>query len=158
MIKVLRLSKLFIIISLLFLFGCSNNKDDSALNQTKGQPLELTKLSTQGITDQQPSNQAKHLLSEYPEVSQVRAVNIGDDLFVAVNVRQQDRFSLDKITSDLRKKVIEQHANMNVTLSTDKKFIMELEKLEKKIDKKEIKKDKLQKKVDKLKKLSKEET
>lgn len=157
-INVLRRCIFFVIISLLFLVGCSTKNEDSTLRPTDDQPLELTKLSTQGITDQQPSIQAKQLLSQFPEVSQVRAINVGDDLFVAVNIRQQDRFSLDKIESDLRKKVIKQHSNKNVTLSTDQKFIIELEKLERKIDKKEMSKEKLQKKVDKLKKLSKEET
>lgn len=141
-----------------FLIGCSTNDKDTTLKQTSNESLELTKLSTQGVTDQQPSNQAKQFLSQFPEVSQVRAVNAGGDLFVAVNVRQRDRFSLDDIESDLRKKVIEQQPNMHVTLSTDKKFIIELEKLEKKIDKQEIKKEKLQKKIEKLKELSKEET
>lgn len=158
MINVLRRIGLSVMISLLFLIGCSNKNDDSALKPSNDQPLELTKLSTQGVTDQQPSNQAKHFLSQFPEVSQVRAVNVGGDLFVAVNIRQRDRFSLDKIESDLRKKIIEEQPNMDVTLSTDKKFIVELEKLEKQIDKKELSKEKLQKKVDKLKKLSKEET
>lgn len=158
MINVLRHTILFVIFSLLFLIGCSNDVKDTALEEINNQSPELMKLSTQGITDQRVSNQAKQSLSEHPEVSQVRAVNIGDDLFVAVDIRQRDRFSLDKIDSKLRKQLIEQYPNMNVTLSTDQKFIIELEKLEKKIDKKDIKNKTLEKRIDKLKKLSKEET
>ena len=149
---------LLVAMGLLVIAGCTNNNNESALQPSGNQSLELTKLSTQGVTDQQPSNQAKHFLSQYDEVSEVRAVNVGDELFVAVNVKQHDRFSLDSIESDLRKKLITQYSQMNVTLSTDQKFIIELEKLEKQIDKKEISKEKLQKKVDELKKLSKEET
>lgn len=154
----LRRTGFFVIISLLFLFGCANNERDSAFKQTSNDSLELTKLSTQGVTDQQQANEAKHFLSQFPEVSQVRAVNVDGDLFVAVNVRQRDRFSLDSIENDLRKKLIENQPNMNITLSTDKKFIIELEKLEKQIDKKDLSKKELQKKFDKLKELSKEET
>lgn len=145
-----------VIISLLFLIGCSHKEATS--DRPSNESLQLTKLATQGITDQQPANDAKQYLSQFPEVSQVRAVNVDGTLFVAVNVRQRDRFSLDKIESNFQKQIEEQQPNMDVTLSTDQKFIVELEKLEKKIDKNEIKKKTLKKKIDKLKKLSKEET
>lgn len=157
MINVLR-NTLFIVISLLFLIGCSNDVKDTALNEMNNQSPELMKLSTQGVTEQRVSNQAKQSLSEHPEVSNVRAVNINDELFVAVDVRQRDRFSLDKIESNLRKKLINEHPNMDVTLSTDQKFIIELEKLEKKVDKQDIKSKTLKKRIKQLKKLSKEET
>lgn len=142
----------------LLLIGCSNNDKDLAFNKEAEQSLELTKLSTEGITDQQPSNTVKQFLSQNKEVSQIRAVNVGEDLFIAINVRQRDRFSLDKIEQDLREQAKENQPHLDVTLSTDQKFIVEIKKLEQKIDQKEISQKQLQEKINKLKTLSREET
>lgn len=155
----LRFLRLVVIISLFSLIGCANNDDTKTpLEQINNHSPELMKLSTQGVTEQRISNQAKQSISKHPEVSEVRAINVNNDLFIAIDIRQRDRFSLDKIEKKLKKKIDREFPKMTVTLSTDQKFIIEVEKLEKQIDKNELNKDTLQKRVDKLKKLSKEET
>src|SRR5699024_8006603 len=91
---------------------------------------ELTKLSVRGVTDQQPSDQAKEFLSHFEEISGVRAVNHDGEIVIAVDVHHHDRFSLDNIEEALRKDVRQNFSNMKVTLSTDQKIFIELKQLE----------------------------
>lgn len=151
------LKKLFFGVCLiLLLIACTNN---DTLKQSKGNDsLELTKLSARGITDQQPSDQAKEFLSHYDEVANVRAVNHDGELVVAVDVKHHDRFSLDSIEKNLRQDVRENFSNMKITLSTDEKIFIELKQLEEDILAQNIAKDDIKKRLKKIRKLSKEET
>lgn len=140
----------------LMLIGCANN---DALRQSDGDDsLELTKLSVRGVTDQQPSDQAKEFLSHYEEVAGVRAVNHEGQLLIAVDVKHHDRFSLDTIEKDLRKDVRENFSNMKITLSTDKKIFIELKQLEEDMLAQNVTEDDIKNRLKKIKKLSKEET
>jgi len=149
----------FIIGGLFMLSACNmNNANEGALEPTGNRDLELVKLSSEGVADQNPSNQAKELLSNHEEVTGVRAVNHDKELLVAVDVAHHERFGLDNIEKKLRKKTKKNFSNLNVTLSTDQKILLELEQLEKAIQEKNISNKELQKRIEKLKKLSKAET
>src|SRR5699024_1917942 len=132
-------------------------KGDYSLQPPKDQPLELTKLSSNGQQDQQAANQAKQLLSEQGEIAGVRAVNDKEDLLIGVKLNHHDRIDMDDIERKLRKKMKQNFSNMNVTLSTDKKIHLELEKLEKKMQADAVSKEAVSKRLQKIKKLSKEE-
>src|SRR5690625_20073 len=111
------LRNLFILCCLIFLlFGCTNK--DPTFQPSGNNSLELTKLATKGITDQQPANQAKQYLSQYEEVSAVRAVNKENELIVAVDIHHHDRFSLEHLEKELTKDVKRDFSDMNITLST----------------------------------------
>src|SRR5699024_5610202 len=83
------------------------------------------------------------------EVSRIHAVNHDKDLLIAVDVNHEDRFQLDELEKNLRKKVEKQFKNLNVTLSTDQKLLIEVEKLEHKLENGEISEKKLTKKMKK---------
>lgn len=148
----------FIMGCLLLLAACMNQKGNYSLEPPKDQPLELTKLSSGGKHEQQAANQAKEILSNYGEVSEVRAVNHNNHLLVAVDVPQHERFQLDKIENTLRDKINKNFSEINVTLSTDQKLLIELEQLEKDIQEDKVSKEDVKKRLKKLKELSQENT
>lgn len=151
------MKKLLIVCSItLLLFGCTNK--DPTWESQSNDSLELTKLSAKGVTDQQPADQAKQMLSHYEEVAGVRAVNHDGELVVAVDVHHHERFSLDNIEKALRKDIRKNFSNMNVTLSTDQKILIELKQLEEDMLEKKVTKQDIKERLTKLKKLSKEET
>lgn len=149
---------LYIFFCLLMLTACMNNQNENSLEPSGNRDLELVKLSSHGTTDQQPSNQAKEIISNYEEVSGVRAVNYDNELLIAVEVEHHERFALDKIESDLRKKIKQNFSEMKVTLSTDQKIFIELRQLEEDFLANDISEKQLQKRIKKLINLSKEKT
>lgn len=144
------------LVLLIFITGCM--KQDPTYEPTNNQPLNLTKLSTKGITDQQPADEAKQFLSHYEEVSGVRAVNHNGKIMVAIEIDQDDRFSLKNIESKLQKELMQNFSKMEVDVSTDQKILFELEKLENEITNKSISKKDINKRMKKLRKLMKEQT
>ncbi len=152
---------LFLLLGLFILSACTNNNasQDQILKPTGNRDLELVKLQSKGIVDQNPSNRAKELITEeYEEVSAVRAVNHKDDLLIAIDVDHHERFDLDDIEKNIQKQVRDQYSDLKVTLSTDQKILIELKKLEADIMNNNISNDQLKKKITELKRLSKEET
>src|SRR5699024_442026 len=119
-----------IFISVVILSACMGDGGTNSLKPSGNQPLELTKLSANGMPDQQPANQAKQIISEKEEVEGVFAANDGKELVIGVKLKHHDRFKMDKIQSSLRKKLDQQYSDMVVTLSTDEKIHLELRKLE----------------------------
>src|SRR5699024_2607268 len=138
--------------------ACMNQESNYSLEPEKDQPMELTKLSSGGLPDQQPANQAKQILSTYEEVENVRAVNYDQQLLIGVKLNHHDRIQLDQIERDLRKKIKRNFSEMTVTLSTDEKIHLEVEKLEKDLTANEIKAKELKGKIKQIKSLSKEKT
>ncbi|WP_164217918.1 YhcN/YlaJ family sporulation lipoprotein [Virgibacillus sp. YIM 98842] len=139
--------------------GC--NTDDSVL-EPAGSPnndIELMKISKDHQLDQHISNQAKDSMRKYAEVTAAKAVNTDKKMLMAVEVKHNERFNLANIKKQLKKEMEEQFPHITVEFSTDKKIILELDRLEK-----EIQKDiayspkKLEKELDKLISLSKEQT
>ena len=67
----------FLVVSIFIIAACTNEtqKDPTFLPNDNNRDLELVKLSSDGIISQNPSNQAKEILSNYEEVSGVRAAN-----------------------------------------------------------------------------------
>lgn len=133
-------------------------KNDLTYEGTNNDSLELSKLSTKGLTDQQAADQAKNFLSYYEEVQSVRAVNHDGQLLIAVELNHHDRFSLDKIERELKREVKKQYNDMEITLSTDKKILLELTKLEEAITNNDISREDIKKELNRIKKLSKEQT
>lgn len=131
---------------------------DTTFQSSGNDSLELSKLASEGITDQQPANQAKHFLSNYEEVAAVRAVNQDNQLLVAIEINHHDRFSLDDLEKELTKDVKKNFSDMKVTLSTDKKILIELRRLEEEISANTLSHEEIKERLHKIKKLSKEET
>lgn len=140
------------------LAGCMSNDEDFSLGPTTDDDLELTKLSSYGIYDQNPANSAKQMLSTHENLKQIRAVNDDSMVVIAVDVEQEDRFLLDEIEKELRSKMNEYFSDMTVALSTDQKILLELERLEKRLETEKMSNEQLKSQLKKIKKLSKEQT
>lgn len=139
---------------LCFLVACNQDSDQSN-DQTQAEP---TKMSTSSLPDQSPSNQAKSKLRKYDETTNIYAVNTDKKLVVAYEVHHHDRLKLAKFEKKLTKKLKKQFDDYKIEVSTDKKIVMELSDLEKKISQRNIGKKKLEKEVKHLIKLSKDKT
>lgn len=109
----------------IILTGCTNN-----LNNEK--KINVTKVtSKETLNDQSISNHVKELLVKEKEVRDVKAVNTDKEIIVDAAINHMDRFQLKDIEKRLTKMVEKENPNHKVTLSTDKKIFLELEKLEK---------------------------
>lgn len=141
----------------LFLIGCANDlTGEPSRNQENS--IELTKISSNNSIDQSASNQAKEILSNHEEITAINAVNTLETLVIAVDIEHSKRFRLADIRKELTKEMKEQFKDIKVEFSTDKKILLELEKLEEKIQSGSIKKKKLEKEIKRITKLVKEKT
>src|SRR5690625_1778042 len=150
---------LLIVSMIAIITGC--NTDDSVLEPT-GTPnndIDLMKISENHQLDQHISNQAKDSMRKYAEVTAAKAVNTDEKMLMAIEVEHNERFNLTSIQKQLQKEIEEQFPHIKVEFSTDKKIILELDKLEKKIQKDNTySQKKLKKEMDKLINQSKEQT
>src|SRR5699024_2331017 len=105
-----------------------------------------------------PSIRAKEIVSNYEEVSGIRAGNDKDSLVIGVDMDDDERFSSDNMESEWQKKIREKFSDVKVTLSSDQKILLEVEKMEKQIRANEVTNDELQKKSADLVSLYKEQT
>ncbi|MFA1818750.1 hypothetical protein ACDX78_00885 [Virgibacillus oceani] len=149
---------LFIMSIIAVIAGCNTNESVLEPAGTPNQDINLMKISKNHELDQHISNQAKDSMRKYAEITTAKAVNTDRKMLMAIEVEHNERFNLAKIQEQLQKEVEEQFSHISVELSTDKKIIIELDKLEK-----EIQQDntyspkKLEKELDKLISLSKEQ-
>ncbi|WP_026570543.1 MULTISPECIES: YhcN/YlaJ family sporulation lipoprotein [Sediminibacillus] len=131
--------------------GCANNEDGRSASDNPD--YDLTQVSNKSEISQEIANQAKRTILKKQEVIGARAVNTSDQLLVAIEIRQMDRFRLKKleknITSDLEKKF----KDKKVTVSTDKKIYLELDELESRLQTKDVSEQKLDKETNRIKKL-----
>src|SRR5699024_1820588 len=154
------LKKVFFLIATVFIVSaCTQDaQKDPTFEPGGNRDLELVKLATDEVYDQNPSNRSKEILSNYEEVSGIRAVNDKDNLLIGVDIDHHERFSLDNMESELQKKIRKNFSDLKVTLSTYQKILLEVEKLEKQIRANEVTNDELKKKIADLVSLSKEQT
>lgn len=139
-----------------FLIGCSTdpNMDTSEDDDN----IELTKISTNKVIDQQASNQAKNILSKYEDITTVKAANTDKILLIAVEIEHNKRFNLDDIEKKLTKQMKKSFPDMKVMFSTDQKIVIELDELEKDLQANKIKNKALKQKIKHLVTLTKEKT
>jgi hypothetical protein len=149
---------LFIISFIAVIAGC--NANDSVLEpaDTPNNNINLMKISKEDELDQHISNQAKDSMRKYAEITTAKAVNTDKKMLMAVEVEHNERFNLINIKKQLQKEMDEQFPHITVEFSTDKKIILELDKLENEIQKDNTSPKKLEKELDKLISLSKEQT
>lgn len=87
----------------MLLTACGNDltAEPTKNNETT---IDLTKISTGALTDQQPSNEAKDLLSKHDEITTVKAVNTDEAMLIAIEIEHMKRFELAKIKNNIRRK------------------------------------------------------
>ena len=132
------------------LIGCQAN------NHALKEP-SFTKISTTNH-DQHLSNQIKEYLASDKDVTMINAVNAGNDVIVTIDIPHMKRFRLATIRKKLEKDIKKEFNLDKVEVSTDQKIIIELDKLENRIERGEMTEDEIKKEVNRIIKLSKEET
>lgn len=141
----------------LLLTACENNLSMEP-TKNKEETIDITKISNEALINQQPSNNAKDLLSKHAEITTVKAVNTDDTMLIAIEIEHMKRFELAKIQKQYQKEMKNEFKDLDIELSTDKKIIIELDKLEKQILDGEISNKKLKKSLKQIVTLSKEQT
>jgi|SRR5690625_4249519 len=151
------MKKLSVLILLLItMIACSNQPN--ALEDKNNTEVEMTKINNPTSFNQDISNQAKELVSRDKNVTNVYAVNTEKQLIVAIEIPHMKRFQLQKIEDKLKKKIKEEFPEMDINFSTDKKIILELERLEQELKTKSLTKKEMDKKIKKIISLMNEKT
>ncbi|HLR80369.1 MAG TPA: YhcN/YlaJ family sporulation lipoprotein [Bacillota bacterium] len=145
----------YIMITLL-LFGCNMNSETGLSEQ--GHHTQFTKISTDQSIDQHISNQVKEKLATNEDISHVKAVNSQKHIAIAFEVPHLKRFQLQKIKKQVKNDIKKQFPNMKVEVSTDQKIVLELERLEKKLQTQSLSDKKLKKELKRIIELMKEQT
>jgi hypothetical protein len=143
------------IILLVSIIGCS---DDSTTQRNKGNSVNITQISVKNNYNQHFSNEAKQTLSQKEDITKVVAANTDKLLVIAIEVPHHERFNLKTMNKELSKEMDEKFKDLTVELTTDKKIVLELEKLEEQLKKNEISKKELKKQLKHISKLLKEQT
>ncbi len=148
---------IFYFCAALLLSACAEEQSMEP-GQTNNDFADTTKISNESIFSQEPSNQAKDKLSNHDEISAVKAVNTDKNIVIAIEVDHHERFTLSQIEKKYKKEMEDKFKDKKVEFSTDKKIVLELEKLEQDIKDNTITKKELEKELKKIVKLSKEQT
>ncbi|ASK63672.1 hypothetical protein CFK37_16655 [Virgibacillus phasianinus] len=152
----MKMHKLIVLLILSFLVACNTNSDSAPSNDRS--KTEPSKISNSSLPDQAPSRQAKSTLRKYKETTNIYAVNTDKNMLVALEVHQHDRIKLTKIKEKFASKIKKQFPKFKTEVSTDKKLVLEVKKLQNRIAKNNISDKKLKKEMDHLLKLLQEKT
>lgn len=136
--------------SVLFVSGCNNQKEEGGTKNDSPTPISHIE------NNQSLSIEAKKTVLSMPEITDVKAVNSKDEMFLAVKPKHMERFQLTSLKKKIKKKLERNNPEMKVTVSTDQKIFTLLGELEGKLDKKLDRQD-IEKELKKIKKKSTDE-
>lgn len=146
---------LIIICVFLLLVSCGKGPN---MDSTSNIDIQFTNVKTTKSLQQETANTAKNILSQRENITTVKAVNSEKHLVIAFEIDHLKRFTLEKTRKKVQKQMDENFPDLDVIVSTDKKIILELERLEEEIFSDTISKKELDKKIEKIVKLDKEQT
>ncbi|MCT8138822.1 YhcN/YlaJ family sporulation lipoprotein [Anaerobacillus sp. CMMVII] len=126
----------FFFIFLFLITGCN------LVGQGDTSPRYIGKNS---VSDQTMADEAKQIVLSMEEVIAVTGATYKEDIYVAVRVKQFDRFFLDRIRKEAQNKIKKRFPDSKVHVSTDKKVYLELEKLEQQLLNNKVKKADIEK-------------
>lgn len=141
---------------LLLLVGCGELNSTPHPSDDKVQYKQLS--TNENAIEQHESNQVKERLRTKDGLTNIYAVNTDKKMIVAFEIDHLRRFQLKDYERKITKEIKKEFSNMDVTVSTDQKIIIEVEKLEQKLESNSISKKELDKKLKHLFKLSREKT
>ncbi|MUV36305.1 hypothetical protein JNUCC1_00106 [Lentibacillus sp. JNUCC-1] len=136
----------FVFALVLSFAGC--NPGDQ--NTETGEDVEYIPMRTNDGTDQHVSNDVKNILREYEEIKTVKAVNTPKTVIVAVEIKHSKRLKLEEHEKSYEEALQKAFPDMIIELSTDKKLVIEIDRLEHAIKEKSISRKKLEIKIQKL--------
>ncbi|MFA8439532.1 YhcN/YlaJ family sporulation lipoprotein [Pueribacillus sp. YX66] len=143
--------KLALLIIFFILAGCQLNEQETE------HPI-LTETSSDSTISQSIANQAVNTVLQREEVTKANAVNTDKLLLLAFEVEQFERFNLKIIEKKIKKQLNEQFKDIEVVVSYDPKIMLEIEKLQAKVESNNIDTKKLKKETKKIVKLKREKT
>lgn len=141
----------FWILSFFLLIACQ-------MDQRATEHPIITETATNHVMNQTIANTAVRSVLEKEEVIRANAVNTDKLLLLAFEVEQFERFNLKSIQKEIKKQLDEEFKDKQVTASYDPKIMLEIEKLQAKIESKQIDEKKFKKEVKRIVKLHKEKT
>ncbi|WP_196305251.1 YhcN/YlaJ family sporulation lipoprotein [Metabacillus sediminilitoris] len=147
------ISVLHIVIILMIATGCNmanNNNEKNNLNIKNVSHLDMNHVNME--------SEIEKLLDKEKEVSDVKVFDTDKEIFIAAEIKQMDRFRIKEIEKKLNNLIKDKYPNHNVTLSTDKKIFLELDKLEQKAKNTNMNNKDLEKEIKRIKSLSEELT
>ncbi|TMN23413.1 YhcN/YlaJ family sporulation lipoprotein [Lentibacillus cibarius] len=137
-----------------FLIGCTTQDDTS---QTKD-GTNFQKIAATDTVSQHIANQAKEKLKKREAITKINAINTDKKLLIAFEIKHHKRFQLDSIRKKINKQMEKAFPDHKVQVSTDKRIVLDLQKLEKKIANGKLTKKQLRKKAKQEIKLMKDKT
>lgn len=144
------LKYVFILLTLLFLCACTGTE----IKQMESDPgVVQTKSGAEDLALQPAAKDAKDKAGNMKQVKYARAVELNRDLFVVIEPKHQYTFQSETLTKKLKSELEKEWPDKEVRVTTDHKFFLELDKLEKRIQNETITKNTLNIELDKLKKL-----
>lgn len=135
----------------LLLIGCSNDA-----SETKN-PMP-TDISSKPFISQETANQAVELALNKEEVIKANAINTDKYLLLAFEVKQFDRFRLQSIEKTIKDELKKEFKDLKVEVSYDPKIMLEIEKVQEKMEAEEMDKESLKKEMKRIVKLKHEKT
>jgi len=145
--------RLFCLCILLTVVGCNGtdqpveNKDVNIVQTAKKTPF-----------NQDVSRRAVDYVSMIDEVNRVKAVNSDDTLLMSFDVNHLNRFRISNIEKDIKSDLEKIFPKHQVEVSYDRKIMLEVERLQAKMEKEKMKKEQLKKDMKKIIDLMKEKT
>ncbi len=133
------------------LAGCQIN------NQQTEHPI-IAKTATDESMKQIRANEAVEKVLQREEVVRANAINTDKLILLAFEVEQFERFNLKTIEKQIKKQLKKEFDNMEVVVSYDPKIMLEIEKLQNKLQSGDITEKTLKKEAKKIVKLKKEKT
>lgn len=144
--------RIFHFIAMVFLLiSCSNDASETE------HPMP-TDISTKPFISQEAANQAVDMALKKEEVIRANAINTEKQLLLAFEVKPFDRFQLQSIEKKLKKELKNAFKDMKVEVSYDPKIMLEIEKVQDKIQANEMDKKTLTKEMKRIVKLKHEKT
>lgn len=150
------MNKKIVFFILLTLFTSCHNEAPKT-KQNDDSPFEQTTKTSLNI-DQSIATNAKEIVKQNEEVIQVEAINSIHALVIGFKVNYIDRFRLKKIRQQIEKEIRRAYPTIDTVVSTDKKILIELEKINKRVDEQSISTNDLQRRVREIVRLSRDET
>lgn len=151
----MRILIVFFSVFIFFLTGCNN--DESSGTENESNLVQLKADDAADLRIQPTASKAGEMVSKMKEVKEYMAVDLGNKLYVALELKHQYTLMSQKILERIKKSLEEEMPTKKIKVTTDHKIFIELEKLEQKIINDEIDKNKLHQELDKLDKLMKEQ-
>lgn len=144
---------LFTITAMLLLHGCSE-KNNEAQPSTNNSILHLSNESTP-ITYPIPEEVQQLLEKKENHIKDYKAIMTQEDLFITISVKSLNQVNEQDIAKQIEKELIDSIPNKEIHVTSDEKFLMEINKLQ---DTDSISKKELEKKLTEWKKLLKDQT